>query len=113
MSGPVYHAMTPGPFAAAADPKSPHPTDVAGKIGGTTTTGVALGDPATQNPTTLATGGYITNNPPAPAYDGDAVYGGPEAAWDFANYGIVKSNATSGSGVYLAAGGTVTKLSEH
>ncbi|HEV8679644.1 MAG TPA: hypothetical protein VGQ90_09740 [Stellaceae bacterium] len=75
-----------------------------GTLTGSYLDGVVLSNPTTQNPTTLATGGYIANQ--TAAYNGDAVYGTNAAAWAFRNFGTI--NGTAGAGVDLAAGGTVT-----
>src|SRR5579862_6086486 len=71
---------------------------------GTIKTGIVLTNPTTQNPATLAAGGYVTNT--TTLDHGDAVYGNNAAAWNFTNYGII--NGTASAGIYLVAGGTIT-----
>jgi hypothetical protein len=75
---------------------------------GTYTTGIHLNNPTAQNPTTLASGGYITNT--LARYNGDAVYGNNAAAWYFENLGTIKATATSGDGIQFVAGGTVVNF---
>jgi hypothetical protein len=72
----------------------------------TITTGIVLNNPATQNPATLAAGGYITNT--TTVHNGDAVYGTTAGAWDFINYGTIKGKGANSSGIDLLAGGSVT-----
>src|SRR5256885_1301911 len=71
---------------------------------GTNNYGIFLGSPS-QNPITLAVGGYIKN-----PY-GDAIHGNSAAAWRFTNFGTVKTTVASSSGVYFERGGTVTNSS--
>ncbi len=73
---------------------------------GTITTGIVLTNPTTQNPATLAAGGYVTNT--KPVYLGDAVYGTIAAAWNFTNLGRINATRSLSSGVDFRAGGTVT-----
>src|SRR5580704_6157153 len=75
---------------------------------GTYTTGIHLSNPTAQNPTTLASVGYITNT--LARYNGDAVYGNNAAAWYFENLGTIKATATSGDGIQFVAGGTVVNF---
>src|SRR5579863_8774486 len=107
MSKPFYDDVTPNPFTAPTNPAAPAPlaTGVAAQLGGTTTGGIVLSDPATQNPTTLATGGFVTNN--SGSYSGDAVYGTAVAAWTFSNFGTIKATRAASAGIDLQAGGTV------
>ncbi|HJU17220.1 MAG TPA: hypothetical protein VJ770_12210 [Stellaceae bacterium] len=65
---------------------------------GTYANGIVLGNPATQNPATIAAAGLVTNN-------GTALYGQPVAAWSINNFGTIDGEA--GIGIALAAGGTI------
>src|SRR5579863_3495391 len=71
-----------------------------------TNTGIVLNNPATQNPSTLVAGGYVTNV--TTQNSGDAVYGTDAVAWDFANYGTINATGTASAGVDFRGGGTVT-----
>src|SRR4029077_18568598 len=73
---------------------------------GTYTGGIVLSNPTTQNPTTVAATGYVTNT--TTAHNGDAVYGTNAAAWNFTNLGTLNATGTLSDGVQLTAGGTVT-----
>jgi hypothetical protein len=73
---------------------------------GTYIYGIALSDPATQNPATVAATGYVTNQ--TMAYNGDAIYGARGYSWTITNLGTVKSTGYAADGVHLTAGGVVT-----
>ncbi len=73
---------------------------------GTYTSGIVLSNPATQNPTTVAATGSVTNT--TTAYNGDAVYGTTAALWNFTNLGTLNATGMLSDGVFLGAGGTVT-----
>ena len=75
-------------------------------LSGTYTAGYALTNPATQNPATLASGGYVTNT--TSLHGGYAVYGTNAAAWNFTNFGTIKATFPASTGLFLKAGGTVT-----
>lgn len=71
---------------------------------GTYTYGIVLGNPATQNPATIAATGLITNN-------GTALYGQSVTAWTVSNFGTIAGTEGNGAvpvGIVLAAGGTIT-----
>jgi len=68
--------------------------------------GIVLSNPATQNPATVAAGGYVTNR--TGAHNGDAVYGAPVYPWTVANLGAITSTGSFSDAVDLAAGGSVT-----
>ena len=59
-------------------------------ISGSHLTGIVLSNAATENPATIAAGGYVTNT--TTAYGGDAVFGLAGTAWRVTNLGTV--NAT-------------------
>ena len=65
-----------------------------------TSSGVVLSNPATQNPATVVAGAYITNT--TASYYGDAVYGSPAAAWNFTNLGRINAAGTAAAGVMLS-----------
>ncbi len=82
------------------------PTNTGTIYSGTYLSGIVLSNPATQDPTTLAAGGYATNQ--TAAHNGDAVYGTNAAAWNFTNFGMINATGAAAAGVFLSAGGTVT-----
>ncbi|HJU18120.1 MAG TPA: hypothetical protein VJ770_16830 [Stellaceae bacterium] len=70
---------------------------------GTYTNGIVLSNPATQNPTTIAASGLVTNA-------GTAIYGGPGTTWTVTNLGTVEASLGArniGIGIYLKGGGVV------
>src|SRR5713101_6656432 len=72
-------------------------------ISTTSTTGVVLSNPTTQNPATVTSTGYVSN-----FYGGDALDGTSAAAWNVTNYGTIRGfNSTLANGISLAAGGVV------
>ena len=71
-----------------------------------TSRSVLLSNPATQNPATVVAGAYVTNT--TTRYQGDAVYGGSAAAWNFTNLGKINTPGADAAGVFLSAGGIVT-----
>jgi hypothetical protein len=68
--------------------------------------GISLTNPATQDPATIASTGYVTNR--TTTNKGDALYGAGNAAWSVTNFGTIKATGSLAHGVKLAAGGTVT-----
>ena len=66
---------------------------------GTYTSGIVLSNPATQNPTTVAATGYVTNT--TTAHNGDAVYGTNAAPWNFTNLGTLTATGVNSNGVHL------------
>ncbi len=74
---------------------------------GTYVSGIVLSNSATQQPATIASGAYISNNL-GPSYSGDAVYGKSGTAWNVTNNGTVFTSYPVGSGIELKSGGTVT-----
>jgi fibronectin-binding autotransporter adhesin len=67
---------------------------------GTYTNGIVLSNPTTQNPSTIAASGLVTNT-------GTALYGTPVAAWSVGNLGTVEGTGTAGVGIALAFGGSI------
>jgi hypothetical protein len=70
-------------------------------LAGTYTNGIVLSNPATQNPLIVTATGYVANT-------GNAIYGEANAAWTIENLGTISGNGNAGTGISLAAGGTVT-----
>src|SRR5439155_22351848 len=72
-----------------------------------TTLGVVLSDPLTQNPATVASGAYVTNV--TTQHNGEAIYGSGAAAWYVVNSGTVVGNKNDdvSTGIALTGGGTI------
>ena len=69
--------------------------------------GIKLSDNKTENPATIALGGYVTNQ--GSADDGTALLGTAKAAWSITNLGRINGKSTALSdGIRLLAGGSVT-----
>src|SRR5690242_6126264 len=69
--------------------------------------GVTLNDKKTENPATIALGGYVTND--GSANNGTALFGTARAAWTITNLGQISGKSGSASdGIDLRAGGFVT-----
>ncbi len=68
-------------------------------------TGISLTNPATQNPVTISSTGYVTNR--TATNKGDAIYGSDVAAWSLTNFGTIKATGSLAHGVKLTAGGTI------
>jgi hypothetical protein len=69
--------------------------------------GITLNDKNTENPATIAVGGYVTNE--GSANNGTALLGTAAAAWTITNLGQVNGKSGSSSdGIRLLAGGFVT-----
>jgi hypothetical protein len=69
--------------------------------------GITLSDKKTENPATIAVGGYVTNE--GSANNGTALFGTAAAAWTITNLGRINGKSGSSSnGIQLRAGGFVT-----
>jgi hypothetical protein len=68
---------------------------------GTYSNGIALTNPATQNPATITATGNVSN-------DGYAISGNASQPWTIENLGTVSGQGSAGIGISLAAGGTIT-----
>jgi hypothetical protein len=66
-----------------------------------TNAGIVLNN-GTQNPATLASRGTVTNA------GGDAIYGSAPTAWTITNLGSIAAIGSTGDGIDLRAGGTVS-----
>lgn len=72
--------------------------------------GIDLSNAATQNPTTIASGSYVTNI--TAGQGGDALVGSAAAAWTVANYGTLTTVQGGAAGISLAAGGQVANAAD-
>src|SRR5437016_1635615 len=72
-----------------------------------TTLGVVLSDPLTQNPATVASGAYVTNV--TTQHNGDGIYGSSAAGWYVVNFGSIDGNRNDSvsTGIALTGGGTI------
>ena len=69
--------------------------------------GVTLSHKSTENPATIALGGYVTND--GSANNGTALFGTAAAAWTITNLGQINGESgNSSNGIELLAGGFVT-----
>ncbi len=76
-------------------------------INGAHLDGVTLSHKKTENPATIALGGYVTND--GSANNGTALFGTAAAAWTITNLGQINGKSgNSSNGIELLAGGFVT-----
>lgn len=79
---------------------------MAGTYISSTSSGVVLSNPSTQNPATVVAGAYVTNT--TTLISGDGIYATPAAAWRLTNLGTIKTTAATSDGVLLREGGIIT-----
>src|SRR5206468_11340387 len=70
-----------------------------GSVFTSTSTGIVLSNPTTQNPATLLAGNTVTNT--TTAHSGDGVFGTGAAAWTFTNLGTISATQATANGIEL------------